>query len=294
MNKVLLFVLTLAPVLIEGQDLYEIPQNSIIGCGENKIFFIDPEIQDDEKSVFWSWEFDESNSNIPESFVVRGVDECKPIDNNQKILFTSGGSSGILDIESRNIEFYAKTYNAHSADTLPGGYIAIANSLNPKGNSLVLYHRSKPDEVLWQDTLYFGHGVIWNKKYNRLYALGYDKIVEYSFNSEAQDGEYMNKESEYKMPDGGGHDLSYVDADTYLVSTNKSVFVFDLNKKNFHEFKRMKGLPEVKSVNYDRNTGRLTYTKGEESWWTSNIYTENPHRVIYIPDFRLYKTRIVK
>src|SRR5690625_1006643 len=231
MNKVLLFVLTLAPVLIEGQDLYEIPQNSIIGCGENKIFFIDPQVQDDEESVFWSWEFDELNSNIPESFVVRGVDECKPIDDNQKILFTSGSSSGILDIESQKIEFYAKTYNAHSADTLPGGYIAIANSLNPKGNSLVLYHRSKPDEVLWRDTLYFGHGVIWNEKYNRLYALGYDKIIEYSFNSEAQDGEYMNKESEYEMPDGCGHDLSYVDADTYLVSTNKSVFVFDLRSE---------------------------------------------------------------
>lgn len=96
------------------------------------------------------------------------------------------------------------------------------------------------------------------------------------------------------MPDNGGHDLSRVNENSMLVTTLDNVYRFDIEEEKFTKFKRMKDVGDVKSVNYNPLSGRLVYTKGEESWWTANIYTENPHRVLYIPDFRLYKARLVE
>lgn len=275
------------------QPLANIPSSSIIGCGEDQILLIDPKIQDDSEIVFWRWTVEESQNDLPHGYAIQNIDECKPIDGNTKILFTAGGASGILDVRTKNIEFYARTFNAHSADTLPGGYIAIANSLNPKGNSLVLYHRSASDVALWRDTLYYGHGVVWNNATEKLYALGYDQIVEYSFIDDS-DAPYLRKEKTYMMPDNGGHDLSRVNDNSMLVTTLDNVYRFDIEEEKFTKFKRMKDVGDVKTVNYNPLSGRLVYTKGEESWWTSNIYTENPHRVLFIPDFRLYKARLVE
>ena len=64
---------------------------------------------------------------------------------------------------------------SHSADMLPGNRIVVANSTNPRGNSIEIYDISRSNECIWRDSLYSGHGVVWSEKYQSLFALGYDE-----------------------------------------------------------------------------------------------------------------------
>lgn len=78
-----------------------------------------------------------------------------------------------------------------------------------------------------------------------------------------------------------------------IISTHNSVWVFDIPGEQFHEFELLRGVRDVKSVNYNESTGELVYTKGEISWWTHNIYSRNPDKIFTVPGIDLYKARVI-
>src|SRR5690606_20387019 len=187
-NHLVLFFFLLCFGQSYGQELSIIPSDALIACGDDKVFIIDPKRGNDTTAIIWTWSVHEAKAYLPKQYqkLLVPFDECKPIDDNTKILLTSsGGATCILDVKSRIIEFYAKTPMAHSADIIPGGYVAVANSTHPNGNSLEIYHRSKPEELILKDTLYSGHGVVWHPHKERLYVLGFDDIRSYKVKREA-------------------------------------------------------------------------------------------------------------
>ncbi|MCH5689215.1 hypothetical protein LWM68_36220 [Niabella sp. W65] len=52
----------------------------------------------------------------------------------------------------------------------------MALSTHSKGNSLELYDSRKNAQYLFKDSLYSGHGVVWNERLQRLFALGFDEL----------------------------------------------------------------------------------------------------------------------
>lgn len=278
-----------------SQNISKLPKGHLVACGEDKVIVVDPKKSSDTHTeIVWSWSVSEV-TNLPEEYqkLLIPLDECKPVVNNSKLLLTSsGGATILLDIAKRKVEFYAKTPMAHSVDLLPGNRIAVANSTHKAGNSLEVYDLLKPEKVIYKDTLYSGHGVVWNTKDQRLYVLGYLLLKAYSLKNWYTDQPILTLENSWALPDVGGHDLSQINASTFLISTHHGVFSFDLEKQKFTPFEPLKDKHNIKSANVSPKTQQLIYTIAEESWWTHHIYMDTPTKTINVPDIKLYKVRI--
>lgn len=275
-----------------------INRDCIAVCGDGEVRIIDLS-KSDGKDVteVWKWSKDDSLTILPEGYdkYMRNVDECKFVDNNTKLLLTaSGGGMMLLDIKTKEILCYAHVPMAHSADFLPEGRIAVALSTHKKGNALEVYDMDTPEQVIFRDTLYSGHGVVWNEKYQSLFALGYKELREYKLEEWNTDTPSLKRVGTWEIPLSSGHDLSFVDNDRMLVSAHEGVVWFDIDKKSFTPFEPLKDTENVKSVNYDPVTSHLIYTKAEIRWWTHNIYQCNPDKIVTIDSLNIYKVRKCK
>ena len=267
-------------------------------CGDGIVRIIDMAESDstDIKEV-WRWDKDNPQVNLPKGYdmLMRNLDECKFVDNNTKMLLTaSGDGMMLLDIETKDILCYAHVPMAHSADLLPNNRIAVALSIHNKGNALEIYDIDTPEKVVFRDTLYSGHGVVWNEKRQRLYALGYKELKEYELVDWNTDQPSLRQVKMWEIPMESGHDLSPVDDNRMLVSAHEGVMWFDIDKEEFSPFEPLCDVENVKSVNYDPETQRLIYTKAEINWWTHHIYQENPDKVIKMDSLKVYKVRVMK
>jgi hypothetical protein len=268
----------------------------LLACGDEQVFLIDAERSADSAVHYrWQWHVAETKG-LPEAYkgLFRTVDECKPVGQGDTLLITaSSGGVLLLDRLDKRALFYAKVPNAHSAELLPGNRVAVALSYADLGNSLEIYDLDEPEKRLIRDTLYSGHGAVWVPESALLYALGFDVLNAYRLADWDTNQPRLELVKQWKLPDEGGHDLQSVNENELLISTHHSVWVFDTDDQRFEPFQPLENVPDVKSANYDKETGRLVYTKAEESWWTRHIYMKNPDKVIALPEgFRLYKTRV--
>lgn len=293
MNFKLIFALLVALQVADAA----IAQADLVACGDDKVVMIDSRRSTPSKAyITWTWKVEEAGE-LPEAYrkIMVPLDECKPVLGGKQLLITSsGGGVALLDIASKKILFYAQSPMAHSAEMLPGGKIAVALSTHAKGNSIELYDSKKSAQCLFKDSLYSGHGVVWNKKLQRLFALGFDELRSYRLAGGNGAGPLLVLEKSWKLPDEGGHDLSAVDDHEMIVTTHNNVFKFDIEKKTFTVFEPLAGKHNIKSANYNKKNRRLVYTQAEQSWWTFNIYSINPGQTIPIPDIKLYKVRFLK
>lgn len=273
--------------------------DEIVVCGDSTLYIVDVEKSaDGTPAVIWQWDIAETADQLPEDFPDRNrsLDDCKPVDGGSRILVTSSSNSTILlDVATKKCLFYARTPMAHSAEMLPGERIIVANSTHPDGNNLSLYNIEDSDVCIWRDSLYSGHGVVWNKKRNSLYALGYQELRRYTLQDWDSSSPSLKLEQTWALPGVSGHELSPYGSDRLIVSVHEGVFVFDMNDGTFSPFEMLDGIKDIKSVNCDPETGRLIYTKAETSWWTDHVYFKNPELTLnFDPDYKMYKVRVIE
>lgn len=303
MMKTLLIVFTgllfmQLPFLASADETPILRPGDLVVCGDDKILVYDGSAAHaGEATLTWSWLASEAKGQLPDEYfsMLRSLDDCKPVrDNSQLLITSSSGATLLLDIASKRILFYAKTPMAHSADLLPGGRIAVANSTHVGGNSLELYDERTPEKVLYKDTLYSGHGAVWVTERQELFALGFDSLLVYRQRDWDTNRPKLEKIQAYPLPDDGGHDLSPTSSGHLLVSTHHHVWLAAMQTGEFVPFEPLKDHVNIKSANYDATTGALVYTIAEESWWTHHVYGVNPDFRIEIPDMRAYKVRVVQ
>jgi hypothetical protein len=272
--------------------------NELIVCGDDQIIIIDETASNGaDVRVIWRWQVSEAAAQLPSAYqkYMIPLDECKPVDDGKCLLATSsGGGVLLLERATKKCLFYAYAPMAHSADMLPDGRIAVALSTHTKGNSLEIYDRNMSEIVLYRDSLYSGHGVVWNAARKRLYALGYDELREYSLVDWLTQSPSLHLERRWTIPGKSGHDLFPLSDNELLVSEHHGVHLFDIAGESFAPFAPLETAENVKSVNSIAASGKLVYTKAEESWWTHNIYLHNPDKTIHIPDVKLYKVRLAR
>ncbi len=271
----------------------------IIVCGEDQALIINvDESEDHHIDVLWSWKASEYlDSQVPVEYkeYMKSLDECKPVDNGSKILLTSSsGGVLLLDRESKKTLFYARVPMAHSADLLPNGRIVVALSTSVEGNSLELYDIQKPEQVLFKDSLYSGHGAVWQESNETLYALGFDELRAYSLKDWETSSPSLHLEKVWKTPIERGHDLIAVTDNELIFTGHNGVYWFDIAKESFTPFEPLADRENIKSVNYNKETGYMVYTQAEINFWTHHIYMENPKKVLTIEDIDLYKVRTFK
>ncbi|MGK6350172.1 DUF6528 family protein [Parapedobacter sp. DT-150] len=289
-----LFALAACSQLITGNTNAE--KMTVFACGDDKVILIETDTAFSQVDTVWTWQASET-VDLPAEYLplLKTMDDCKPVGNGDTLLLTaSSGAALMLERETKKALFYAKAPNAHSIEALPGGRIVVALSTNPAGNSIALYDGDKPDEVLFSDSLYSGHGVVWLPETERLYALGYDELRAYTLAEWETDTPKLALEETWALPDIGGHELSRVSGNTLMLTTHENVWLFDINQGDFTIFKPLEGVHNVKSAHYNEETQALVYTKGEISWWTHNIYFQQPTGVVQVPQINMYKVRVMR
>jgi hypothetical protein len=295
MNKGIHLISACAVIFLMTSS-FEKKTPEIVVCGDDKVLVIDRKASDKENvRIIWSWKVSDAK-DLPKPYqkLLVPTDECKPVDGNKKILITSSGGGVVLvDRETKKSLFYAHSPMAHSAEVLPNNRVVIALSTHAQGNRLEVYDLNKPEKVIFKDSLYSGHGVVWNDKIKSLFALGFNELRRYSLQSWNTDSPSLKLEEKWKLPDDGGHDLVLISEKRLILTTTKSVWNFSIPDGKFTSFDLLSQVGgNVKSVNYKEADGSLVYTKGEISWWTHNIYLKNPDKTITIPDINIYKVRV--
>ena len=236
-------------------------KNEIVVCGDDKVWIVNVDNSEGKNlDIVWKWNAQESN--IPDDFkkYFRGMDECKTAKNGDWLLTSSSaGGAAIIERSSEKCLFYARVPAAHSIELLPDNRVVVALSHNEEGDCIQLFDINRPNQVLFQDSLFWGHGVIWMKNRQLLYALGFNELKAYSLKNWKSEQPTLQMEKVWKLPTDDGHDL-----------------------KKF-----------IKSFNYNKENGILSYTQAEIEWWTHNIYLENPKKTLTIDSINLYKVRPV-
>lgn len=269
--------------------------DEIIACGDDQvIIFKHNRTSDSTVNVVWRWNVADAIDLPPEyqKYMIP-TDECKSIEGNRILITSSGGGVALVDRESKKCIFYTYSPMAHSAELLPGNRIAVTLSTDPKGNSIELYDINKSEKVIFKDSLFSGHGVVWMEAIERLFVLGYDELRSYSLEIWDSENPKLNLTEKWTLPDNGGHDLAYVSDSSLILTTSNTVWKFNAVSEHFTPFELLMDVGNVKSVNYNEETGELIYTKGEINWWTHNIYCKNPDKVYNVPDIKLYKVRVI-
>lgn len=271
--------------------------DEMIVCGDDKVYIIDEKNSDGTNiKIVWQWQVAESRSQLPDVYqkYLNTIDECKSVDGNTKLLITSSnGGVLLLERKTKKCLFYARVPMAHSADLLPDQKIAVALSTHAQGNSIEIYDIRQPEKVLFKDALHSGHGAVWMSERNRFYALGFNELREYSLKNWNTSSPELKLEKTWEIPVKSGHDLFCVSKNELLISGHEGVCSFDIEQEQFTPFKPLQSVHNVKSVNYIAETNYLCYTKAEESWWTHNIYLENPNKTLTIPEMKIYKVRVI-
>ena len=295
---------------ISTEKMAEDESTELVFCGDNHVFVINATIAKDsyKEGLVWSWDARTAAGELGlAASRCDHLDECKFVDNGTKLLLTSSyGWCALLDYATSKMLFHATGLsNAHSAEYLPGGYIAVATSTGSSvsHNKVHLYNSAKSEVSLANADLYSGHGVVWDYKRNVLYAAGGDVVKIFKINGLGTDKPSFELVKSIKAPQGGIHDINRVDDNTITVAGNKA-YLFNVDTEQFTEMPLFSGSTALKSLNYNAETGEVWYTdatipEGEESWsshkirYSANINASNPDRIINV-DIDMYKVRVRK
>ena len=282
-------------------------QKTIVFCGSNMVYMVEPSLTTGgryENGVTWRWDATSISSTLGlAANRLNHLDDCKPVDNGKKLLVTSSYSwVALLDIATKDLLFWTtKATGAHSAEMLPGNKIAVANSTS--GNSIQLYDISRPNEILFEIQLDLAHGVVWMESTQRLYAIGNQTLNVYKLEGADTFSPKLVLERSVKTPQGSTHDLFPVDSYTLTVAGVRC-YLYDINADTFKEMSLFRNSTQLKSVNYNPETGECWYTdsttpEGTQTWSTQTLhYTTNVNGLtddmtIKVPDLDVYKVRVL-
>ena len=274
--------------------------NELIVCGREEVFIVDLDARDASGTPrkIWSWQA-KGSAGLPAEHAAffRSTDECKPVSGGREILITSSTSGvALVDRETGSVLFHGRAANAHSADLLPDGRIAVAASRDPrerKGDSLILFDRTKPGVELWRDALPSGHGVVWDPKRQLVWALADREIKRYRLKDWHSAAPKLEHVGTFELPETGGHDLFPIPGTALLsVSTSNRCWVFDRDRNTVAPHPHLADQPDIKSISQHPVTGRIAYTQADRpNWWTTRIRFLNPQEVCRIPGEEIYKVR---
>ena len=287
--------LSLLTALAPGQQAGA-PRELVV-CGWDEVFILDLDAAGTAPRRTFSWRA-RNRADLPDEFekLFNSTDECKPVDGGRKILITSSGSGvALVDRVADRVLFFGRAANAHSADLLPGGRIAVAASHDNagKGDRLILFDAARSDRELWSDELPWGHGVVWDEGRRVVWALADKDIRAYELRDWESAAPKLQRVATIALPEGGGHDLSPLAGTPMLaISTNNRCWLFDRDARTFRAHPDLGDKPRVKGISHHPATGQLAYVQAEgKDWWAERIHFLHPAGTLHVPGEHFYKVR---
>jgi len=296
MRKIALLLVVLVAISCESSH-NDVSTKEIIVCGREQVIILT--VRGEEGSIpekTWNWSA-KNRDDLPAAFREKfnTTDECKPFDQGRRILVTSsGGAVAMIDREQDRVLFYAKAANAHSADLLPNNRVAVAASHATDGDRLIVFDLDKPDSVLLSADLPWGHGVVWDGKRKRLWALSGSDIRVYGLKNWDSRNPALERLGLIPLPEDDGHDLYPVGDSPFLsVSTGEHCWLFDRDTQKFTPHPLLYDKVKVKSICQHPVTRQLVYVKakGGKQWWSEKVLFLQPEDTLQIPGEQFYKAR---
>lgn len=287
-----LFLLTIASVVVLRSAAT--PKGRLIVCGWDELFILD--LAAGPRKI-WTWKA-EGRSDLPEAMrsKFKTIDECKPVDGGKRILITSSSDAvALIESQGGKVEFYASVANAHSAEMLPNGRLAVAASHKPDGpgDRIVLFDVSQPGKELSHIELSWAHGVVWDEARKLLWAIGHDQLVAYRLVSWNTAKPSLSVADAYILPDPDGHDLYAVPDSKLLSLTTKShCWFFDRHARKFRLHPALADRAGVKCINVNPATGQTVWVLSEAgNWWSDKLRFLDPETTVALSGERIYKAR---
>lgn len=282
---------------VRGEEPAAAPLSSeLILCGNGEVSILDmTQHENGRPKKVWSWWASE-RSELPEHLKSQfwSTDDCKPIDGGSRILITSSGSGiALVERETGQAIFWASVPEAHSADILPRGRVAVAGSFAEGGNRLVIFDLNVPEKEQYSTELLGGHGVVWDGERQMLWALSTYDVRAYRLVDWESDHPSLRVMFCVDLPEGGGHDLYAVPGSPLLsVTTARHCWLFDRDTRSFRLHFDIPELGGVKSISVNPVTGQLAYIQAEpDSWCSEQVRLLRPDGTLRLPGKTLYKAR---
>lgn len=281
----------------------------LVFCGDNHVYVVNASIIKNsyDESVVWHWNAKDYASQLGlAASRCDHIDDCKFVDNGRKVLITSSYSwCALVDYETKEMLFHTtQVNNAHSAEYIPGGYIAIACSEGSSDNhsKIHLYKESKSESVLATAELYSAHGLVWDYNENLLYAAGGQNIKVFEITGADSDTPSLTLKKTIQTPTDWTHDLTRVDDNTLCVAGIKA-YLFNTVNSTFEEIPLFAASTGIKSLNYNGETGEMWYTdatvpEGDQTWsshklrYCADKNASSESRVVNVNDINVYKVRV--
>ncbi len=275
----------------------------LIVCGGEEVYVLDLSREENGKpKKVWSWRAKDCRELPAElkQWQFASTDECKPLGGGKWMLITSSGSGvALVERGTGRASFWAVAENAHSADLLPGGRVAVATSGHegsgpPRNcNQLIIYDANTPEKELFSTALPEGHGVVWDEARGVLWALAHRDVRAYRLVDWDSDNPSLAMFFIVDLPEGGGHDLYPVpDSPLMTVTTGAHCWLFDRDKRSFKLHPQLRETGHANSISTNPVTGQIAYVQGEgEKWWAERVLLMQPDRVVELAGERVYKAR---
>jgi len=286
-KKQLLFLVA----LLLSVAVFSQASKKFLVCGDSKVLLVDyHQSKDSTPAIIWSWDAHEA-MDLPEQMrtkMFNTMDDCKSVNGGKQVLVSSSsGAIAIINIADKKVLFTATVPNAHSIELLPGNRVVAAASTHKAGNKLMLFDAGSPGKLLYTDSLYSAHGVVWDDKRQSLFALGYSVLREYKIAA----GSKLEKKNEWTIPGIGGHELQpAAGGDQLYVTEHNGTWVFNIKTGTFSKQPGMPDRENIKSLGRYPD-GQYIYTVPEESWWTFHVQFSSPERFFSFPGMKVYKAR---
>lgn len=276
------------------------PARELITCGRDKVLILDLDARDaaGTPKTIWSWRAAD-RAELPAEMrpLFRSTDECKPVDGGRRILITSsGGGVALVERANGTVVFYGRAANAHSADLLPNGRIAVAASHDlreNKGDALVLFDVQQSNRELWRTELPVAHGVVWDETRQILWALASQELRSYRLVDWKSAAPRLALIASVAFPERGGHDLRAIPGTSLLsISTERHCWIFDRGTGKLLPHPKLDARAGIKGIDVHPVTGQIAFTEAElPNWWTTTIRFLQPDETCSVPGEQFYKVR---
>jgi hypothetical protein len=268
----------------------------LLVCGADEVFLLETATaKRGTVKKLWTWRAKE-HRELPEA--LRGsfdtTDDCKPVEDGSRVLISSsGGGCALVERPSGRVLWYARVPNAHSLELLPRGRVVAASSEDAGGNRLILFDLTRSDQPIGETPLPSAHGVVWDEKGQRLWALGFEELRCYQLNGWEGEKPSLALATSYPFPDKGGHDLQPVPQSADLVlTTGRHVYLFDRDERKLRLHPKLGSRAGVKCLSVHPKSGQTAFIQaGDEGWWSNALSFISPADEIKLPGERLYKAR---
>ena len=249
---------------------------------DNRIRLVNPHARNPDDAVLWLY------PAADERPVEYKPTDAKRVKIDGETFILAAYHSRVRLIRFKNSELvkdYPSYGSCHSAELLPDGSIVSVSS----NHGVLRLHRSA--EAFVDLKLPYAHGVTWDKKRERLWALG-DRLYRFRY-VEAN----LLPDGQFELPlTPTGHDLFPLRTDSkLLVSNNDALFVFDIEREAFETVSELRA---VKSASQHADgsiwVSEPKTIENAQSWQSDSVIPVVSHETSVrhtIDGARFYKAR---